>query len=64
MPLEIRHYKEAVKSTVQEARDSAERDHILRALEDSGWNVSAAARSLGVERTALHKRMRSLGLNR
>jgi two-component system, NtrC family, nitrogen regulation response regulator NtrX len=64
VPLEIRHYKEPVKSTVQEARDSAERDHILRALEDTGWNVSAAARSLGVERTALHKRMRSLGLNR
>ena len=28
------------KSTVQEARDSAERDHILRALEDTDWNVS------------------------
>lgn len=64
IPLEIRHYRDAAKSTVQEAKESAERDHILRALDDSGWNVSAASRALSMERTALHKRMRALGLSR
>ena len=33
-----------------------------KALEEAGWNVSSAARSLGMERTNLHKRMRSLGI--
>ena len=49
---------------MQEARESAERDHILRALEEADWNVSAAARTLGMERTNLHKRIRALGLSR
>jgi two-component system nitrogen regulation response regulator NtrX len=49
---------------VQDARDAAERDHILRALEQTNWNVSSAARALGMERTNLHKRIRALGLSR
>jgi two-component system, NtrC family, nitrogen regulation response regulator NtrX len=65
IPSEIRHWKDAnPRSSVQEAREGAERDTILRALEDSGWNVSGAARALGMERTALHKRMRALGVSR
>ena len=52
------------RSNIKEARDSAERDHILRALEETSWNVSGAARALGMERTNLHKRIRALGLNR
>jgi two-component system nitrogen regulation response regulator NtrX len=65
VPVEIRRYREtAPKSTVQEAREAAERDHIVRALESSDWNVSSAARALGMERTNLHKRMRALGVNR
>ena len=47
-----------------EMRESAERDHILRALEEANWNVSGAARALGMERTNLHKRIRALGLSR
>ena len=63
--VEIRVQREAgPKSTIQEARESAEREHILRALEESNWNVSGAARALGMERTNLHKRIRALGLTR
>ena len=65
IPVEIRVHREAgPKSTIQEARESAEREHILRALEESNWNVSGAARALGMERTNLHKRIRALGLSR
>jgi two-component system nitrogen regulation response regulator NtrX len=65
IPVEIRVQREAgPKSTIQEARESAERDHILRALEESNWNVSGAARALGMERTNLHKRIRALGVTR
>ena len=65
VPVEIRVQRDAgPKSTIQEARESAEREHILRALEESNWNVSGAARALGMERTNLHKRIRALGLTR
>jgi two-component system nitrogen regulation response regulator NtrX len=65
VPIEIRRFREnSPKSTVQEARESAEREHILRALESSEWNVSSAARTLNMERTNLHKRMRALGITR
>ncbi len=65
LPGEVRQPRASeARSSLQEARESAEREHILRALDESGWNVSAAARSLGMERTNLHKRIRSLGLRR
>ncbi|MBC7925593.1 MAG: sigma-54-dependent Fis family transcriptional regulator [Bryobacteraceae bacterium] len=65
IPVEIRRFRDnPVKSSVQEARESAERDHILRALDAAEWNVSSAARALGLERTNLHKRMRALGVTR
>src|ERR1700728_993412 len=38
IPVEIRVQRETgPKSTIQEARESAEREHILRALEESSW---------------------------
>jgi two-component system nitrogen regulation response regulator NtrX len=65
VPVEIRLQRDnAPRSSVQEARASAERDHIMRALEESNWNVSGAARALGMERTNLHKRIRALGIAR
>ncbi len=65
VPIEIRLPKDSgPRSSVQDARETAEREHIRRALEEAGWNVSGAARALGMERTNLHKRMRALGLNR
>jgi two-component system nitrogen regulation response regulator NtrX len=65
VPVEIRLPRDGgPRSSLQEARDAAERDQIQRALEEAQGNVSAAARALGMERTNLHKRMRSLGLAR
>jgi two-component system nitrogen regulation response regulator NtrX len=65
IPVEIRIGSESgPRSNLREARDAAERDHILRVLEDTNWNVSGAARALGMERTNLHKRIRALGLQR
>src|SRR5580658_3351022 len=65
VPSEIRFSKTSPpRSNLRETRESAERDHILRALQDSDWNVSGAARALGMERTNLHKRIRALGIER
>ena len=65
IPLEVRS-GQAPRSTtgLQDVRDSAERERIRQALDQTDWNVSAAARLLETERTALHKRIRTLGLKR
>jgi two-component system nitrogen regulation response regulator NtrX len=49
---------------LQGVREAAERDRIRQALDETNWNVSGAARLLGVERTSLHKRIRALSLTR
>ncbi|HLJ51055.1 MAG TPA: sigma-54 dependent transcriptional regulator [Bryobacteraceae bacterium] len=65
VPVEIRMSRESgPRSNLRETRETAERDHIVRTLTETGWNVSAAARALGMERTNLHKRIRALGVNR
>jgi two-component system nitrogen regulation response regulator NtrX len=65
-PLELRAAQEDRfgRSVLRETREAAEREQLRRALEAAGWNVSSAARALGVERTSLHKRMKALGLAR
>ena len=65
VPLEIRLTPaNQPRSSLHATREAAERDHIVRALEEAEWNVSRAARVLGMERTNLHKRMRALGVSR
>ncbi len=50
--------------TLREYRTRAEKDYILRTLDEVAWNISRAATILGVERTNLHKKMRSYGIRR
>jgi two-component system nitrogen regulation response regulator NtrX len=65
VPVEIQLSKsQPPRGNLRATRESAERDHILRALKDAEWNVSGAARALGMERTNLHKRIRALGIER
>jgi len=65
VPLEVRSAQVSrAAAGLQEVRDAAERDRIRQVLDQTGWNVAAAARLLDTERTALHKRMRALGLRR
>lgn len=64
VPLEIRLPPSPRAGRLQDVRDSAERERIRQALEQTQWNVSGAARLLGTERTSLHKRIRALGLRR
>jgi two-component system nitrogen regulation response regulator NtrX len=41
--------------SLKTARESFERLHIIRVLSDNAWNVTEAARILGVDRTALYR---------
>ena len=47
---------------LHEVRDAAERRQILRAMEQTGGRVTAAAQLLGVSRTTLWEKMQRLGL--
>jgi len=52
------------RETLREYRERAERQFVLETLERFEWNISRASVVLGVERTNLHKKMRSLGIKR
>lgn len=54
--------RDARLPTLSEARDAAERSHILRALERTGGQVTEAAKLLGVSRTTLWEKMQKFGL--
>jgi two-component system nitrogen regulation response regulator NtrX len=51
-----------VFSSLQEARTAYERDYIVRTLEEHQGNVSRTAEILGLERSHLYRKMRSLGI--
>ena len=56
--------EEGEPMSLREYREHAERTYILATLDETDWNVSQAAGLLGVERTNLHKKMRSYGIRR
>ena len=50
-------------STLHQAREAYERDYILKKIDDCHGNISRAAESLGLERSHLYRKMRTLGIN-
>ena len=49
-------------SSLQEVRESVERDFILKKLEETDGNVSKTAELLGLERSNLYRKMKALGI--
>jgi two-component system nitrogen regulation response regulator NtrX len=49
-------------ATLQQARAAYERDFILRKLEENQGNVSRTAEDLGLERSHLYRKMKTLGI--
>jgi two-component system, NtrC family, nitrogen regulation response regulator NtrX len=49
-------------STLHQARAAYERDYILKKLDENHGNVSRTAEVLGLERSHLYRKMRSLGI--
>src|SRR5262249_10065563 len=50
-------------ATLHEARAAYERDFILRKLEENQWNMTRTASALGLERSHLYRKMKSLGIS-
>jgi two-component system nitrogen regulation response regulator NtrX len=48
--------------SLQEVRESAEREYILKKLEETHGNVSRTAELLGLERSNLYRKMKALGI--
>jgi two-component system nitrogen regulation response regulator NtrX len=48
--------------SLQEVREAAEREFILKKLEETKGNVSRAAELLGLERSNLYRKMKALGI--
>jgi len=48
--------------SLQEVREAAEREYILKKLEETGGNVSRTAELLGLERSNLYRKMKALGI--
>jgi DNA-binding NtrC family response regulator len=51
-------------TSLREARRRFERDYIAAVLERHQWRMSAAARTLGIERANLYRKARQLGITR
>jgi len=50
-------------STLQQAREAYEREYILKKIDECQGNMSRAAESLGLERSHMYRKMRTLGIN-
>ena len=48
--------------SLQEVREAAEREYILKKLEETQGNVTRTAELLGLERSNLYRKMKSLGI--
>jgi two-component system nitrogen regulation response regulator NtrX len=60
-PADLRRYAHL---SLRDFRDEVEREFLRLKLDELGWNISRCAQALGIERTNLHKRLRSLGIER
>ena len=49
-------------ATLHDVRENAERDYILKKLEEAKGNVTRAAEMLGLERSNLYRKMKTLGI--
>ncbi len=65
VPLHVPGVRRAVPeqfASLQEVRESAEREFIVRKLEETKGNVTRAAEQLGLERSNLYRKMKTLGI--
>jgi len=57
-----RHNASAEFTTLHQARAAYERDYILKKLDENHGNISRAAEVLGLERSHLYRKMKTLGI--
>jgi len=50
-------------STLREAREEFEREFLIQKLEENDWNISRTAECIELERSNLHRKIRSYGID-
>jgi two-component system nitrogen regulation response regulator NtrX len=50
------------EGSLQEVKEAAERDYILRKLEETSGNVTRASELLGLDRSNFYRKMKALGI--
>ncbi len=58
----FREYDYFSYKTLKDARDAFERDFIIRKLHENDWNVSKTSSAIDIERSNLHKKIKSYGI--
>jgi len=53
-----------IKGGIKAAQMRFEREHIIKALNENNWQISETARSLGIDRSTLFRKMKKLGIKR
>jgi two-component system nitrogen regulation response regulator NtrX len=53
----------AGSATLKQAKNDFERAFILEKLEEFGWNVSKTAEAIGVERSNLHRKLKTYDID-
>ncbi len=53
-----------LRGSLRETLAAAEREIVLRVLEAHSWRMTAAAEELGLERSHLYKKLKTLGIER
>ena len=54
---------EIMAMTLREAREQCEREYLLAQINRFGGNISRTASFVGMERSALHRKIKALGVN-
>jgi two-component system, NtrC family, nitrogen regulation response regulator NtrX len=53
---------QSVAKNLRDARQVFEKEFILKTLKEHDWNISKAAHTLGIERSHLHRKIKSFGI--
>jgi two-component system nitrogen regulation response regulator NtrX len=54
---------EYLSMNIKDAREAFEKDYLTNVLNKNKGNVSETARQIGMERSALHRKLKMLGIN-
>lgn len=57
-----KEYEYSSHRTLKSARDTFERDFIVKKLQENNWNISKTAEVIEVERSNLHKKIKTYGI--
>ena len=50
-------------NSLREAREEFEKEFIIQKLEENDWNISKTAESIELERSNLHRKIKSYGID-